>query len=963
MKDRCMGVFRAILPLLFSFTILVSPVLAQQPVAVVADFFNARVQTLSPNGIAAFSCQCIGPSAVAIDRDGNVYVTSYYGNSGGKVMKFDASGTLLSRFADQGSGDGEIADGAQGIAIDSAGNIYVADTFNSRIEKFNASGVYQLQFGSFGSGNGQFDTPMGIAVDGDGNMFVVDHGNYRVQKFSATGQYLSQFGSYGSNDGQFFSPFDIAIDPSGHVWVSEEWGWRVQKFDTDGVYQTQFGTFSWSDDSDSANQGIEGVDVDTTGNVYLLTNWDLIVLNGSGAFQSKQPLAHGSGDGEFDYPRALAISVGTLPTVTSLTPNFGNVGQQVTIAGTNFGATQGTSTVAFNGIAAGVTSWGPTSITAPVPAGATTGLVVVTVNGVASNGRSFTVGMPTGTVPGCTSQPGAVIYRQNWANGVAPIAMPNTPYYPGTLYYENTAWDGEQPIDPVYPEIMLSESVTVLPGGGPNGENVLDFNPAGTPLGEDYVAAALVVAGFGPIPDPSGGPSWWDATQGCISVSYQWTTAAWDQAIYNPLLVLARDPAWWQLGFSLSADITDWYAPGGGTQGTFDLYFPIRGSTQEANTFPFTRAATENQWQALMVQWKNGTTDDGDTVAPDGWLRVYWNGALIYDFNNIQLVMSVGPGGKPNLMQAVGQGYYGLFGPTTNLEVVDTRVPGAPTNNPPPSPPTSFGSISFYHTDTIGSVRMVTDANQQATRHDYLPFGQEYAPPAVQEFRLFAGKERDVATGFDYFGARYYASGSGRFTTVDPVVPQAVALQDPQLWNRYGYARNNPLRYTDPDGRCIWDFCIGEIALAAGVSQAAVGAAMAASAASVFVWNQREEIANSVIGLGTAVGSAARTALDSLSQASSRTRTERYTQDHLTREDLVGASREVATGREHGGQHEKEVREAAKGLRGRIDDINQGLSNPNLEPARRQQLIKELGVASRYLDEAEKALRGEYNPR
>src|SRR5438128_384842 len=99
----------------------------------------------------------------------------------------------------------------------------------------------------------------------------------------------------------------------------------------------------------------------------------------------------------------------------------------------------------------------------------------------------------TGAAAGCTSQPGAVVSRQNWANGVAPNAMPNTPYSPGTLYYQNTAWGGEDPIDSIYPEIASSESVTVLTDGGPNGENVLDFNRAGTPYGEDYQTSGLVV--------------------------------------------------------------------------------------------------------------------------------------------------------------------------------------------------------------------------------------------------------------------------------------------------------------------------------------------------------------------------------------------------------------------------------------------------------------------------------------
>src|SRR5207245_11706879 len=82
------------------------------------------------------------------------------------------------------------------------------------------------------------------------------------------------------------------------------------------------------------------------------------------------------------------------PSISSLSPTSGAVGISVTITGANFGASQGTSTVTFNGVAATPTSWSATSIVAPVPAGATTGNVVVTVNGQASNGVLFTVGAP-----------------------------------------------------------------------------------------------------------------------------------------------------------------------------------------------------------------------------------------------------------------------------------------------------------------------------------------------------------------------------------------------------------------------------------------------------------------------------------------------------------------------------------------------------------------------------------------
>jgi RHS repeat-associated protein len=91
-----------------------------------------------------------------------------------------------------------------------------------------------------------------------------------------------------------------------------------------------------------------------------------------------------------------------------------------------------------------------------------------------------------------------------------------------------------------------------------------------------------------------------------------------------------------------------------------------------------------------------------------------------------------------------------------------------------------------------------------------LPFGEPYPPSApVVETRRFGGKERDAETGLDYFGARHYSSLNGRFTTVDPVLQIELALTNPQRWDRYAYAGNNPLRFIDPDGADFWDFVNG----------------------------------------------------------------------------------------------------------------------------------------------------------
>ncbi len=100
------------------------------------------------------------------------------------------------------------------------------------------------------------------------------------------------------------------------------------------------------------------------------------------------------------------LSFAVTPTITSLTPTSGTAGTSVTISGTGFGPTQGTSIVAFNGAAATPTNWSPTSIAASAPSGATTGNVVVTVGGIPSNGVNF-------TVPGTGSSSNVSVVQHN----------------------------------------------------------------------------------------------------------------------------------------------------------------------------------------------------------------------------------------------------------------------------------------------------------------------------------------------------------------------------------------------------------------------------------------------------------------------------------------------------------------------------------------------------------------------
>src|SRR3990170_2911727 len=117
---------------------------------------------------------------------------------------------FLFKFGTDGSGDGEFAD-PQGVAVDSTGNIYVADTINNRIQKFDSNSNFLLNFGTPGSGDGKFNHPFGVAVDSSGKIYVADTINNRIQKFNSKGKFILKFGTPGTGDGQFVGPEGVAV--------------------------------------------------------------------------------------------------------------------------------------------------------------------------------------------------------------------------------------------------------------------------------------------------------------------------------------------------------------------------------------------------------------------------------------------------------------------------------------------------------------------------------------------------------------------------------------------------------------------------------------------------------------------------------------------------------------------------------------------------------------------------------
>ena len=191
------------------------------------------------------------PGGVAVDSAGNIYVSDTRRN---RIVKFSSQGEPLAHWGQPGDEDGNF-NYPQGLAIDSADHLYVADVLNNRVEKFAADGTFLKEWGEPGSETGQFNRPYNIAVDNKDNVYVVDSENNRSQEFTSDGSYIRTFsgGSVALN-----SPQGIAVDLKGNVYVGNRNSGRVEKFLSDGTSQPGF---DWP--------GVHDVAVDATGNIYL----------------------------------------------------------------------------------------------------------------------------------------------------------------------------------------------------------------------------------------------------------------------------------------------------------------------------------------------------------------------------------------------------------------------------------------------------------------------------------------------------------------------------------------------------------------------------------------------------------------------------------------------------------------------------------------------------------------------
>ena len=179
------------------------------------------------------------PRGIATAPNGRVYVGVQ--SSPQKIQIFNQDGTFVSEFGSF------TTTGIGGIACDASSNVFVFDTGARKVQVFNANGTFLREWGSTGSGDGQFGAPAGgssgigdnrIGCDSAGNVYVVDQSNFRIQKFTSAGVFLLKWGSSGALAGQFggvgAGPVALAVAPRDRVIVSSS-GW-LQSFDASGTY-------------------------------------------------------------------------------------------------------------------------------------------------------------------------------------------------------------------------------------------------------------------------------------------------------------------------------------------------------------------------------------------------------------------------------------------------------------------------------------------------------------------------------------------------------------------------------------------------------------------------------------------------------------------------------------------------------------------------------------------------------
>lgn len=285
------------------------------PLALLGQSFLAEWTASSNGGIA--------PVGLALTTESGVTYLYAADAPRGRILKFNtATGAVAAVIGSAGAGLGQFNQ-PYGIAVHAAsGDLYVAERGNHRVQRVTNTGGVVMSWGTQGAGPGQFNEPIGVAVDAAGNVYVTDLGNARVQKFQVaqsggawTATSLADWGSPGSGTGQFNRPYGIAVDAAGNVWVADGINGRIQKFNSSGAFQSvvggpgadpgQFIVATWVGFDAAGNLLVSSTNSDPTNGALpdAASQWVSRFTSG-GAYVSRWGGAFGSGPGQFRLPFA-----------------------------------------------------------------------------------------------------------------------------------------------------------------------------------------------------------------------------------------------------------------------------------------------------------------------------------------------------------------------------------------------------------------------------------------------------------------------------------------------------------------------------------------------------------------------------------------------------------------------------------------------------------------------------------
>jgi tripartite motif-containing protein 71 len=244
------------------------------------------------------------PAGICVSNAGEIYVADTFNH---RIEVFNASGEPLRTWGEAGSAPGQFI-APQGIAESAKGEVFVADTGNDRVQVFDTVGSFLRQWGSFGDKVGEFKEPSGITVDVD-RVYVVDQDNQRVQVFDINGKPLLALGNYGDKPGEFNRPSDVTVDREANLYVADSFNDRIQMFDPLGHPIRSWGSAGSHNGLFAMPTGVCFRDE----KIYVAdsTNHRIQVFDPEGGFLfqwGRHPILPHEGNGMLHYPTRIAVA-------------------------------------------------------------------------------------------------------------------------------------------------------------------------------------------------------------------------------------------------------------------------------------------------------------------------------------------------------------------------------------------------------------------------------------------------------------------------------------------------------------------------------------------------------------------------------------------------------------------------------------------------------------------------------